>query len=728
LGHIFLCPHHNLGRERKSGKGALKEVGRFVTLRQFANHRGDEPMEGNRQLVPLSKPSRRATPSLRILYRILTVRYSTLSSQDGRKAWLHTLQRLAGYRQRSAWSLRSLAERVLADPRADALLKVTVQVPHNERLGQALCDALPGLQEAVVIPSLPDPSAVDLYLGMAAAQIFGPHLRAGQGIGFSGGRTVTSLANALSLPLQKGSPVRLYALARFRGQEVLGITAEGVVTELVTRHLWQNLEEIPLPQECPVLALLDPTQVSPTDLDWAFVGLGALQAGEVLVEFPAACGFDWEWAQRMGVVAELLFHPFCADGLPPTQPPRWLSKVDTVPLTVLQTMVRADKPVVILAGGKGKAPALLAVYRAQRAGGLLFNRLVTDEACAQEVLRLLSGKSVSLTSSLLAHPDSGWERACQRFTAVHWRFVARERCRQVKAVAARMGVSRNTASKLLWEALQGTPPMVQVEVQAPLPEPAYLLDMEMALLRRFGLREARVVLPLREEWAYPNIGFAAAQLLLELLDKKEQVAVGLGSGRVRIVLEALNLAHALKTLPQLHCLDVWVLENTPSDRWSLALSGSAIANSLVLRYFGSPEGERLRVRLYDGTSLPDMDIVLVEIGGMYRPETPMFERALCWWGLTVTEGEKVAGQILNRPFDDDGNPLPAGETVVAPPLETFRAWVKAGVPVIGICYGRDKWFGDVPRAVFAALKGSFINCLVTDASCAAALLACATKF
>jgi len=175
--------------------------------------------------------------------------------------------------------------------------------------------------------------------------------------------------------------------------------------------------------------------------------------------------------------------------------------------------------------------------------------------------------------------------------------------------------------------------------------------------------------------------------------------------------------------PRLSHLSVWVLENTPSDWWSLALSDSAIANSLMLRCFGIPEGERLRVRLYGGTSLPDMDIVLVEIGGMYRPETPMFERALRWWGLTATEGEKVAGQILNRPFDDDGNPLPTGETVIAPPLETFRAWVKAGVPIIGVCYGRDKWFTDVPRTVFAALKGGFINCLVTDASCATTLLA-----
>jgi len=688
-------------------------------------------MEGDRRFIPpVPKLSGHKAAPLRTLYRLLAVRYSPPSGQEGRSAWLHTLQSLAGYRHRSEWSLRSLAARVLADPTADTLIKVTVQVPHNERLGQALCDALPGLQEAVVIPSLPDLSAVDLYLGMAAAQIFGPHLRAGQGIGFSGGRAVASLANALSLPLQKGSPVRLYALTRFRGQEVLGITAEGVVAELVTRHLWQNLGEIPLPQECPVLALLDPKQVSPTDLDWAFVGLGALLAGEVLVEFPAACGFDWEWAQRMGVVAELLFHPFCADGLPPARPPRWLIKVDTVPLTVLQTMVRANKPVVILAGGKGKAPALLAVYRAQRAGGLLFNRLVTDEDCARELLRLLDSEAVFLPTCFrrLVHPDTRWKRTCQRFVAVHWRFVAQERCRQVKAVATRMGVSRNTASKLLQEALQGRPPMVQVEVRAPLPEPTYLLDIEMALLQRFGLQEARVVLPLWDEWAYPSIGTAAAQLLLELLEKREQVKLGLGSGRVRAVLEALHLAHVLKVLPRLSHLNVWVLENTPSDRWSLALSGSAIANSLMLRCFGLPEGERLRVRLYDGTSLPDMDIVLVEIGGMYRPETPMFERALRWWGLTATEGEKVAGQILNRPFDDDGNPLPTGETVVAPSLETFRAWVKAGIPVIGICYGRDKWFGDVPRAVFAALKGGFINCLVTDASCAAALFARATKF
>jgi hypothetical protein len=137
-------------------------------------------MEGDRRFIPpVPKLSGHKATPLRTLYRILTVRYYTLSSQDGRSAWLQTLRRLAGYRHRSEWSLRNLVERVLAEPMADTLLKVAVLVPHNERLSQALCDALPGLQEAVVIPSLPDPSAVDLYLGMAAAQIFGPHLRAG---------------------------------------------------------------------------------------------------------------------------------------------------------------------------------------------------------------------------------------------------------------------------------------------------------------------------------------------------------------------------------------------------------------------------------------------------------------------------------------------------------------------------------------------------------------------
>lgn len=283
---------------------------------------GDEVMEGDRRFIPpVPKLSGHKATPLRTLYRILAVRYSPPSGKEGRSAWLHTLQSLAGYRHRSEWSLRSLAERVLADPTADTLIKVTVQVPHNERLGQALCDALPGLQEAVVIPSLPDPSAVDLYLGMAAAQIFGPHLRAGQGIGFSGGRAVGALAQTLLLPLQKGSPIRLYALTRFRGSEVLGITAEGVVTELVARHLWQALEDIPLPQECPVLALLDPTQVSPTDLDWVFVGVGALQSGEMLVEFPDAFGFDREWAQRMGVWRNCFFTPFAPMGYRPADRP-----------------------------------------------------------------------------------------------------------------------------------------------------------------------------------------------------------------------------------------------------------------------------------------------------------------------------------------------------------------------------------------------------------------------
>lgn len=90
------------------------------------------------------------------------------------------------------WSqrrLRRLLERGLKDPRADSLLSVTIAPPTNEKLAGQLLQALPELREAIVIPSLQtiDQRAVNTYLGVAAAQVFTPRFRGGQGIGFSGG-------------------------------------------------------------------------------------------------------------------------------------------------------------------------------------------------------------------------------------------------------------------------------------------------------------------------------------------------------------------------------------------------------------------------------------------------------------------------------------------------------------------------------------------------------------
>ncbi|GBC99440.1 hypothetical protein HRbin17_01964 [bacterium HR17] len=108
---------------------------------------------------------------------------------------------------------------------------------------------------------------------------------------------------------------------------------------------------------------------------------------------------------------------------------------------------------------------------------------------------------------------------------------------------------------------------------------------------------------------------------------------------------------------------------------------------------------------------------------MYRPAGFLHDLYLSRWGIGPDSAERIAGQILNRPFDDDGHPLPSGDLNTSPPLETFRQLVEKGVPVIGICAARDEWTADTTRAALAAIRGRLINCLVTDAETAINLLA-----
>ena len=650
---------------------------------------------------------------LRDIYRIVYFKYHTIPRRN--KEVIQTLQQLLGYQQQSEWSLWKAVERALSDPRAEAFFRINVYVPVNKQLGKRLRHAL-GLDEVIVIPALNDPIALSHYLGMVAAQVFGPRLRPGQGLGFSGGRSVGALGQTLQLPLSDDRhPFRLYALSLLKGYEVLGVTAEGIVEEIVARHLWGLGSYLVSPEHCPVVEFLDPNRLSPSDLDWAFIEVSALTQGDVIFDHAEAFEFDATWARRVGIVAEMLFHPFCADGLPPRQRPRWLSKVVTVPLALLRTMVREGKPVIVIAGGREKALALLSVHRAQRAGGPLFNCLVTDEVCAKEVLHLLGQRDISEI------PDKAWRRVCQCFLAIHWRFMANDRCRTVKEVAYKLSISRNKASRLLHEALHGTPPLAKVEVVPPVPEPIFRLDLEAALLWVFPLREARVVQPWDGQHNYQAVGVAAAQLVLEWLKNASHLRLGLGSGRVRIVVDALGFPQTLQRLTALQRLDIIVLESlTWPQTIKFGIQGAAIANSLIVRCLGD---RRLRVRLYKGEAdLHHLDGAVVEVGGMYHPTVFLHDLYLRRWGIGPDGAERIAGQILNRPFDDDGHPLPFGDLNTSPPLETFRRLVERGVPVIGICAARDEWTADTTRAALAAIKGRLINCLVTDAETAINLL------
>lgn len=199
-------------------------------------------------------------------------------------------------------------------------------------------------------------------------------------------------------------------------------------------------------------------------LDFVVVEVGILQAGELLFDHAQELGFDVAAAKRTGVVAELLGHLFCADGLPPiapVQPKRW----QTISLGLLRETVRSGKTVVLFAGGEEKARAVWAVYQAKRAGGLLFNTLVTDESCANALLRMAQQHHDGIVAENLQ-----WRRERMKFWAVHLQFAATPHLEHRSEVAKQLNISRELASELLDESLYGnetSSPMVRLKVFPP---------------------------------------------------------------------------------------------------------------------------------------------------------------------------------------------------------------------------------------------------------------------
>lgn len=640
--------------------------------------------------------------SWRELYRVIYLKNALGLHQP--KELLQRLRALLPYRDWSVWQLRRFIARALEDPRSDTLLSVTIAPPTCKTLSSRLCEALEGITEAIIIPSMStvDPASLDDYLGLAAAMTFCPRFQNGQGIGLSDGRAVAVMAMMLPSLLAADITLRLYALSRL-DVEQFGFTAEGIVSEAIARYRWNwRSGSVGTPVKSLWEGYLDPAYADPERLDYCFIAVKPLRSSECSPTSSPAMSKP---------VAEMLLYRFCSDGLPPAG--YHIRHGKTISLSVLRTMVRNGKTVALLAGGCKAADALLAIYRAQRVGGLLFNTLVTDEECAQALLQRL--KVTDHDQS-----DKTWQRYRQRFWAAHLRFAATDRCRTHQEIAHRLKLNPHTVSRLLHEAQWSTDtskPLLQVQVIHPFPQPTHWLDLEMALLRHLHLLEVRVVQPARDEWVYHSVGEAAAQLLMEWLKTAQYFSVGIGAGRtMRAFTEALQLPHLLETLPQLRSLTFWALHSGPSHKITYSAGSAHLLHSVAMRCFDTGGSERISCRLWQPHLAPHMDAIFVGVGVLDNDERTYLQTVM---GLRPEQISTAVGTVLNQPFDDHGRPLcrNLSPNVTVLPLRQLQRWVRQGKLVVAVTCGAHK-----AAAVLAAFKGNLFNCLVTDRACAEALL------
>jgi DNA-binding transcriptional regulator LsrR (DeoR family) len=661
-------------------------------------------MEGRRKSTASSLKMKSAPITMRELYRVLHLRFTPHPLRP--KALLRALKSLLPYAHWSEKRIRRLLERTLTDPRAPTLIAVTINPPVNEALSRQICRELQGIREAIVVPPVPDRKAQSRYLGIAAANAFTPRFRSGQGLGFSAGQTVYAFASSLWLSPEQISDLRLYALTRCP-PSVFGWTAEGTITDLIARHLWHPLTKERFPQTPFKEGILDPDLADADALDFAFVEVGTLKAGELLFDHAETLEFDVARAKRMGVIAELLGYLFCADGLPPSlfvRPKRW----QAVSLSLLRTMVRVEKPVVLFASGEDEARVVLAIYHSQRVGGPLFNTVVTDELCAKALLRLLGRREVG------GEEDHRWQRERLKFWVCHWHF-ANTPFTPRKEVAKRLGIRRSLASTLLEEALNKGD--AQVKVFPPLPDPTYALDAEMILLKNLGLREVRVVEVGQSKWAYLAVGQAAAQLLLEWLKVAEEFAIGLDGGRaIRAFVEALNLPHSLSQMHHLKRLELWALHYRPRRKSLWGAGVNDILDAVAIRCHGSEWSEKVLCRPFEGDAVVErLNAIFVSIGAVDEPNRQLLRAH----NIFIPDLERAVGTLFSQPFDATGKPL--GENISqalgSVSLGSIRHAVSQGIPVVGLVANPQR-----ALSALVACRSGLVNCLIADRQTAEELI------
>lgn len=286
-------------------------------------------------------------------------------------------------------------------------------------------------------------------------------------------------------------------------------------------------------------------------------------------------------------------------------------------------------------------------------------------------------------------------------------------------IGARYNTSRSTVSRLLKQARELG--ILRIGIQEP--ESSYT-DLEDALERRYGLREA-VVVPEGEsaEATLERLGEGGAWYLQRAI--RPGMVVGVSWGwTLRKVAEALRpqsvedvtvvpmIGGSGRTDPKVHANQIANRIARAFDGDWLPLHAPALASTPDLRntLMADPATEEVM------SLARRAGVALVGIGSPNEGSTMIQTGYLGPEEMERVRAAGAVGDILSQYFDADGRPAvpEIARRVVGLPLEDLRR-----LPlVVGVAGGPAK----VP-AIRGALAGRFLSVLVTDAVTARELLA-----
>lgn len=291
-----------------------------------------------------------------------------------------------------------------------------------------------------------------------------------------------------------------------------------------------------------------------------------------------------------------------------------------------------------------------------------------------------------------------------------------------KQIANRFGLSRPKVSRLLQKGRDNG--IINITL---IPPPNGMADLERALEREFGLREA-VVVPVSDPDDHPTVvrelGPAAAECLLRCVSGREIIATAWGT----------SILAMTNALPYGSGPDITVVQLLGGLGPADTLEHSAELTQHLARKLGAKlrllpapgivatreMAEALKSDAQIAAVLrlaAEADVALVGLGAP-TPHSIVLRTGTI---LSTEDLERLqelgaVGDIALRYMDGDGNPidLEINERIIGLTLEQI-----GNIPrVIGIAGGTAKH-----EIIRAALQGNILDALVTDRSTAEALLA-----
>lgn len=286
-------------------------------------------------------------------------------------------------------------------------------------------------------------------------------------------------------------------------------------------------------------------------------------------------------------------------------------------------------------------------------------------------------------------------------------------------VAKELGVSRPTVSRLLAQARKEE--IVQITVVDPF---ATFEALEVQLAKAFNLRKAVVVAGegVGSELLRRRLGLAAAEHLRSTLSDGDLVGIGWGR-TLHAAVEALDIERQVEIqvfplLGGLGQLSPSFQVNDLARRLAEAFGGDWLA-LYAPAFIDDPATRRALFHVADVEpviqSWPNLDVVLVGIGhfALQRQSSMFFADYMQEDLLLELEQRGAAGDLCGRFFDTLGRQCLIEPGVIGISLEQLKALAH----VVGVAGGEEKI-----AAILGALRGGYLNVLVTDTVTARAVL------